>query len=757
MRSIARYADWITKHPRIAWIFILGISALATYSNWRSGPQRHHIPLQDLEVEESPEDVDRFRFDRADGFLVICGENVFSKSGVTAIREIITDLEQLPQIKNIFWIEEIPPLNMFGLSPGWLPEQRAEEREYQAAKQRILHHPLVRGQLAAPDGKTLLLPIRYNWMEIQDDDDCDIQIQEIAQHLAGKYPETNLKISLTGRVPLYLAAQRAFRANHHKFQIIGYALVFVISIFLFRDMVTILVVGAAPALAIYWTEGALKWLAIQSNDLTAVVLPVLITMVGLTDGVHLVVGMSERWQKTKNETQALRDALSNIGVACLLTSLTTAIGFISLFLARSPPIRDFGLACSVAVLVTFISVMTVIPGLCMTRLGPQLLRKKTRVRMIQANFLKSALQAILANYRSVSIMGAILTIVCIAVSLQLRPDARTINALPANSSATAALKHCNSTMGGIDFVRVVGNFSRMETLQKKEFDICQFIQQIEMHLAGEKLLKNPLSIKDFILAVGNNQNTTDLKFLELLPRDIRNLFYDRANNTFQIYIRVQDLGAAAYTPVFNRFRKMLWSLEKKYPGLQLQFTGVPVKSARDVSLIVYDLVASLGTASLVILLVMVCFYRSWRIGIVTLIPNLLPLALTGTLLVITGQNLAIVSVCALAVCIGIAVDDSIHFLTRFRQELESGSSVETSISATFFGVGGALIITTTVLIAGFATVLISPLPTHRMFSMMACATIGGALVGDLVFLPALLKWLIRKPTDLLSKSAPKSQ
>ena len=117
---------------------------------------------------------------------------------------------------------------------------------------------------------------------------------------------------------------------------------------------------------------------------------------------------------------------------------------------------------------------------------------------------------------------------------------------------------------------------------------------------------------------------------------------------------------------------------------------------------------------------------------------------------VTGQNLAIVSVCALAVCIGIAVDDSIHFLTRFRQELEKGLEIEEAIKTTFFGIGGALIITTVVLISGFATVLISPLPTHRMFSMMACATIGGALVGDLLFLPALLKWMIRSPTDLLS-------
>ena len=240
-----------------------------------------------------------------------------------------------------------------------------------------------------------------------------------------------------------------------------------------------------------------------------------------------------------------------------------------------------------------------------------------------------------------------------------------------------------------------------------------------------------------------------MDYVELLSPGVRSVFLSQSRDQIQIYIRTQDLGAAIYAPIFARLNKKLENLEDAYPGLELKLSGIPVKTSRDVSLIVYDLVASLGTASIIILVVMIIFYRSWRIGLVTIIPNLFPLALTGALLVATDQNLAIVSVCALAVCIGIAVDDSIHFLTRFRQELEKGFDVESAIRSTFFGVGGALVITTLILISGFATVLISPLPTHRMFSMMACATIGGALVGDLLFLPALLKWLIRQPSDIL--------
>lgn len=749
MRLVARYSDWVTNHPNIIWAIIVGFSLLATYVSWRSQTRRPYIPLQDLNVEALSEDADRFRLDRAEGFLVIHGQDLFAPASINTIRSIVLSLERLPVIKNIFWIEEIPPLNMFGLSPGWLPEEGEDASEYQDAKMRILSHPLIRGQLASPDGKTLLLPIRYNWMEVQQDNDCDVRILEAARDTVTRYPEVDLEVSLTGRVPLHLAAQQAFRSNHRKFQVIGYAFVFVVSLILFRDMVTILVVGAAPALAIYWTESVLKVFSIQSNDLTSVVLPVLITMVGLTDGVHLIVSMNKWWHHKHEEKGAIRAALAQVGIACLLTSLTTAIGFISLILARSAPIRDFGIACSLGVLVTFIAVMTVIPALCMTRLGRHLLQRKTRIQTNDSHLLHQMLGGILANYRTVSVVGAILTILCMTASFSLRPDAQTINALPSNSPATTALKRCNAEMGGINFIRVVGDFPKMRP--QNDFNICETISQIESYCATEPLLRHPLSIKDLLQSIGNSSTSVDMDLFDLLPRDIRNLFYDRANEHFEIYIRTQDLGAAAYTPVFARFEKQLAKLQERNDGLQLRLVGIPVTSSREVSLIVYDLVASLGTASVVILVVMMCFYRSWRIGVVTLIPNLLPLALTGTLLAVTGQNLAIVSICALAVCIGIAVDDSIHFLTRFRQELEVRDDVEAAIKSTFFGVGGALIITTLVLISGFATVLISPLPTHRMFSMMACATIGGALIGDLIFLPALLKWLIRKPADLLGE------
>ena len=159
---------------------------------------------------------------------------------------------------------------------------------------------------------------------------------------------------------------------------------------------------------------------------------------------------------------------------------------------------------------------------------------------------------------------------------------------------------------------------------------------------------------------------------------------------------------------------------------------------RNLYQIVVDLAKSLGTASIIIFLVLAVVYRSIRLGLISIIPNMFPLVFTGAYLELTGYHLEIVMVLNFTVCLGIAVDDTIHFLTRYLEERELTDSQDEAIRKAFTGVGTALIMTTTVLVAGFSTVIFSESRDHKIFATMGALTIGAALFGDLLFLPALL-------------------
>ena len=148
----------------------------------------------------------------------------------------------------------------------------------------------------------------------------------------------------------------------------------------------------------------------------------------------------------------------------------------------------------------------------------------------------------------------------------------------------------------------------------------------------------------------------------------------------------------------------------------------------------------------IIFVVLSLVYRSLRIGLISLVPNLFPLAVAGGYLVFTGQALEIVTVCAFTVCLGIAVDDTIHFLTRYEEERSLTKDSGEAINKAFSSVGTALIMTTIVLVTGFSTVLFSDSRDHFIFASMGAITLTAALFADLVFLPALLAYFIPNPT-----------
>ena len=188
----------------------------------------------------------------------------------------------------------------------------------------------------------------------------------------------------------------------------------------------------------------------------------------------------------------------------------------------------------------------------------------------------------------------------------------------------------------------------------------------------------------------------------------------------------------------------LLKVQQQHPDFTLEMSGVPVWRWKNLYQIVVDLATSLGTATLIIFVVLAVVYRSVKIGLISMVPNVFPLAVAGAYLAVSGQSLELVSVCAFTVCLGIAVDDTIHFLTRYIEEKQKTEDERLAIRNAFTAVGTALIMTTVVLVAGFSTVIFSDSRDHRIFASMGAITVAAALFGDLLFLPALLNQFTRK-------------
>lgn len=725
--------------------------------------ERYDTPLSDETISQSERVQSQFNLSGSDAFMVVEADDLFDPDTIAAIRKLVGRVERLDFVASVFWADRVPLLNVFGFADPLIPPNDASPEAFLQAEERLRDHPLA-GQLIADDGRSFLMPLVYDWLRV---DDSYATTDEVLGAARGAIKDAGLegqiRVQLTGRAPLFIDQHSAFSRNQIVFQAIGYTLALVLASIMFRGFAAVMVVATAPCLGVFWTLGIVKLLSVPANPLAEIVMPVMVAMVGLTDGVHLLVHIRRRRLAGDEPIEAARSAIEKVGLACWLTSLTTAIGFASLLLASSDYVQDFGRVCCIGVFIAFVAVTTFIPWVASTWVGRYIERGQERDLVGKGvEQLRGLINAMLGRRWIVSIGSVVLTLLLAGASLQLTPDNQMKSALPASSKSYKALAYCDEHFGGIEFFQIV--IAWPDDPEPDPAEMLRVVAEAEKLVEQEPLLSKPLSIRTMLAAFPGDAEDfeTQATFLALMPRGLKTFFFDEKEDwpgvsaSTVISVRMQDRGIAQYAPVFDRLESRLEPIIEESGAAGFGLSGQPVAIARDLHQIVTDLRASLGAASLIILVVLGVVYRSVKVGLLSVVPNVFPLAVTGAFLLASGESLDMSSVCAFVVCLGIAVDDTIHFLSRFRQELEVDGDVHEAIRRAFIGVGTALVMTTVILCCGFGTMLLSDLPGHRTFAAMACSTIAAAVIGDLIALPALLSCFHPQSSARSKEVAPSS-
>jgi len=683
-------------------------------------------------------DVDPVSLSDSDAVLVVQSPEFFTPAGVKAMRHVVEKLEEQDHVSFILWMDRVPMLNIFGLPEPLFPRSEASPERFAATRDKAKKHPLVGGQLLSDDGRTMLLLITFDHDYIRSDEQCTSELREVAEAAASEFPSVPLKFQVTGRMPAWITALRSHEANQVKYQVIGYGVILAMAVVLFRGFRAVLIVALAPAVGVFWTMGFLRFFSLQDNPFNDVILPVLVSLVGFTDGVHMMVQLRKLRGAGMPEREAARSALQQVGWACMLTSLTTAIGMGSLVLSQNRWVQEFGWCSVIGVTTTFFAVVWLIPLICSTWLGRHIHIGHEK-SLIDRNLtrISQLIELVLKWPRFVSISGIVATLILTGISLTLRPDEKRSNALPEHSEAYLALQHMDRAMGGLEFGSV--NVRWTSEVKPDSPEILQVMIEVDDLLHSEPQIGHPLSIRNLVDALpGTGEPVDRMRMLDLMPPQLKRAFFTPETRQASAGFRVRDLGIAAFGPVFERLETGLQAIHSKHPQFMLMLDGDAVWRWRNLYQIVVDLASSLGSAALIIFVVLGVCYKSVRIGMIAVVPNVFPLAVTGTWLVLSGYSLELVSVCSLTICLGIAVDDTIHFLTRFTEARETEPDVPTAIRQAFSTAGVAMVMTTVVLVAGFSTVAFSDSRDHFIFAMMGTLTIAAALFGDLVILPAML-------------------
>lgn len=679
--------------------------------------------LEQFQAEFSPDDQDIV--------VLINGQDFFTIPAITALRGFTNELQEDADIKAVTSLLSTRRPGPFPLPIIPLGELDAERLE--RARTYADESPVVRGHFLSDDGHATLVSLLLNGhdIDVEQLETIDRRVRAAAEkHLV----PAGLRFAMAGHPPLRIAMLKTLRSEVLKFAAIGAVISGIISLVVFRNISAVLIALICPGIGVLWTVGLMGWLGIPIDPLL-VVLPTLLFTVGFTDSVHLIYDIRHSLAEGQTRQAAAVAAVRHIGPACLLTVLTTMAGFGSLIVAQTFCVKRFGAACAFGSGVTFVAIQLLLPLLVSSPWG-EWLRGGTRTK--SASWTGGSLYRRLLRYpRLIAGISLAVTAYCSWTSLDLESDLRWLETLPRDSELVEVTGQVDRQFGGAMFIYPIVEWSPELNLDSPEVDGA--IRDIHEAIDKQELLRNPLSIVSLVDSISRPDEVVDsARKLERVPAAMLRLLYRPDLRKTAISVHVPDVGAARLAPEFAKLEEQLRKIEQAHPGVKISLTGTVMVAAHNVYRIIGDLGWSLTLASGIIFAMMTLVFRSLFLGILTVIPNIFPQAITAALLVWWGEPLTITTVLTFSLCLGLSVDDTVHFLLRYQEERKAGRSAYDAALHAFSIAGSPMLATSLVLIGGFAAMTISVMPGVQQFATLCCVTLISALVGDLVMLPAIL-------------------
>ncbi|MBN1844808.1 MAG: MMPL family transporter [Sedimentisphaerales bacterium] len=735
-----RLADFIDRHRRMLTCLLVGLVLIALVG----------ITRMDLAVDlnfllnrksEAFRILDRlnaeFGSESSVCLMLIQGQDVFGPECIILRRNLAGGIRRIDGVENVFGIDDVPVFT-HTLPEPLIPQDLSDPDRLTQARQAALVHPLVAGQMLSADGRTTVVIIRLAQRITTANQYTPIvdAIRDLARSAAAG---GDLKIQLTGSPAFQVDIRRFMHRENLKLFLIPPAIGFLIAMLLLRRFAAVFLAGCPPTFGVLLTMGASGWIGAKWTMLSMAI-PTMVFVVGLTDAIHMVLHMRRQVsQEGHTPRQAALSAVREIGWACALTSLTTAVGFGSLVLADSPAVRNLGLFCAAGTVITFFVVIVFIPIVGATFVGARATHT-SRTPLVDQGIsgLEHIIDGIIRHPRPV-VLGGIAVLGLLACSiLRLRIDT-SYDWFPMDEESVQAYFTYDEAFEGGNVINVLIEWPAGGGQPPEE--VFAALRGIHRLFDEDPRIHYPLSALNLVQCAPEPLREPNQagRLIAILPADLTRRFIRLDHRCAVVSARYVITGSAAtILKLHERYQEKLHALAQHYPRLSIQLTGENYIGARMVYRIIYELGLSLSLAAVIITAVMLAAFRSWRYGPICLVPNILPLTVICAGLLVIRKPLNVANVLLFTICLGIAVDDTIHFITRYRHERQAGHDPAEAVRRSFRCVGRAIITTTFIFVFSFAGLVTSSLEGYHNFALLSCMGFVAALLGDLFLLPALL-------------------
>ncbi len=765
--SFAKLAEWVLDHRKIVIIIclvmIIGVAFLFSKLRYNFDPF-NYVPDNTSTTEFYEKLVKEYGNDEFAYILYTAKQGNFNLDVLKKTRTLVEDLKGIPYIKKVHSITNLE--FMEGDKNGVIKVSRfmekfpASQTEADRLQVRLLDKPMYINTYISKDAKYAAI-----FCEIDDkreeDSSYAIKIWAGLKEVLSKPLYKDFKFYPTGTPVIAATLIESYDENIRIFTIPSVVLTLLLLIFLFRQLKGIISPYLVVELTLLLLIGFLAITGLHISLLFSMV-PTILLAIGMADSIHIISEYQIHLKTGFDNRTSILKTVKLLGFPCLFTSITTAVGFLSLTNSGILPFREIGLSVAFGSVAAFIVTFTILL-VVLSFAGEKTERKFQDVKVKKDNGLMHQGLVWIANfnnryYKIVLLVFIVITIISVYGVTKIEVNSSNFTQFGDDVPMVNDFKFVDKTMGGTCNFEVLLDSKKADGVKT-----LQFIQTLEkiQNFADTQvyLVKKTISITDMIKDVNRALNNNDKTFSRIPSsegdelQNINEFIYelyggdelerfvsgDLSEARLTIYVRTSD--AVEYDRFNEDIRSFIESVKPEHYTYTI--TGEGFVHISIYHSMTKDMLGSLSLAVLLISIMMIFVFRSFKVGFISMIPNIFPILFVLGYMGLSGIWLSYVtSVCG-CIMIGLVVDDTIHLISRYRMEFASLGNYKKALAASMSGVGRALTITTIIMCVSFGVCMFSKNDTFHYLGLVVSLGFIVALLADFFIAPSLI--LLFKP------------
>ncbi|MEZ8509715.1 RND family transporter [Vibrio splendidus] len=718
-------------------------------------------------------------FAKTDNLAIVVapeGGNVFTPETLTLIQNLTVDAWQIPYSSRVDSLANYQHTE--AVEDDLLVEDLLYE-EYEHTPERIakvkqiaLNEPLLKNALVSASGDVTIVNVTVQLPEV--DKTAEVQeviaaINAMIDRYEAQYP--NVEFHKAGIIAMNNAFMTSAQEDSSTLVPLMLLVVLVFLTFMLRSFFSVVATLVVIISSIIATMGLSGWAGMFLSTATVNV-PTLVLTLAVADCVHVIVTMRQAMQRGMEKAQAIQYSIKLNAMPILITSVTTAIGFLMMNMSDSPVLRDFGNLSALGVIIACFLSVTMLPALLKllpVKTLPANLSTQGKAAESKVTFMDKLGDFVVANRKALLPISTLVIVGAAALIPLNKVNDESVKYFDTSSEFRQAADFMEQTVSGMTTISIAVKTNESQAIADPVF--LQAIGDFTDWLRVQPETDHVATLSDVYMRLNKNMHGDDDSYYQLpLNRELAAqylLLYEMSlpygldlNNqinvdksSIKMVLTVDNLGSVELVELEERIYSWFAANAPQYevvassPSLMFAHIGET------------NMASMLSTLPITLVLIsglMIFALRSVRLGIISLVPNIAPAIIGfGLWALISGEiNLGLSVVVTLT--LGIVVDDAVHFLSKYQRARMEGKSAEEAVRYAFHTVGRALWITTVVLVAGFSVLAMSSFRLNSDMGLLSAIVIFIALVVDFILLPSLLM-IFDKQTHYSNTPNTKSQ